>query len=49
VGVLLKKALELLKTGDDDWQSILGERFIQKMLKNEEYSVFQCAECNNFI
>jgi hypothetical protein len=49
LGGLLKKALELLIQRDDDWRSILGERFIQKMLQNQEHTVFECAECNNFI
>jgi len=48
-GGVLKKALELLRNGDDDWQSIIGEDIVRKMLQDQEYTVFHCAECHNFI
>lgn len=48
-GGLLNKALDLLKNGHEDWRSILGEDVVKKILQDQEYTVFQCAECDTLV
>jgi hypothetical protein len=48
-GAMLSKALDLLMARQKNWRSIMGEDLVQKILQDQEYSVFHCAQCDNLL